>query len=338
MSPTDAGKSPAGREPAGHPLISVIIPNYNGAGTIGMCLDALYSSQYDNYEVIVVDDCSGDNSVEVIKQYPCKLVRLEKHGGASKTRNTGAANARGDALFFIDADCVVLPDTLEIADRAFREHNGTVVGGTYTPVPYDNGFFSRFQSVFVNYSETRLKEPDYVATHAMLIGRETFEKSGGFDEDFLPILEDVEFSHRLKRSGIRLVMCPELTVRHIFNFNLARSLRNAVRKSMYWTMYSIRNRDLLSDSGTASMELKTNGASWLLCVLLVAAFVYSGSNAFLIAAPGVIVLNLLVNRKFMAALFKAGGPAFALGAMLYYTSLYPAAVSAGGLLGVVRRG
>ncbi|VAX17713.1 hypothetical protein MNBD_NITROSPINAE04-370, partial [hydrothermal vent metagenome] len=56
--------------------ISVIIPNRNGADTIGDCLKAALASEDDNFNVIVVDDCSDDDSIEIISRYPCKLIRL----------------------------------------------------------------------------------------------------------------------------------------------------------------------------------------------------------------------------------------------------------------------
>lgn len=315
----------------------MIIPVFNGRETIGACLEAAFASRYENFEVIVVDDCSTDGSREIIKRFPARLIRLPERGGASKTRNAGARNARGEALFFTDADCVMLPDTLSLAAGAFGKHGDAVVGGTYTPLPHDRGFFSTFQSVFINYSETKREKPDYVATHAMLMGRERFLESGGFKEDFLPILEDVELSHRLRKAGVELLMEPEIRVRHIFNLNLARSLKNAFRKSMYWTMYSIENRDLLRDSGTASVELKADTVSWGVCVFLLMLSVLGWSAPALASLAGVCALNLAINRRFIMAMFKAGGPAFGAGAVLYYTALYPAAVGAGGLLGMVRR-
>jgi glycosyltransferase involved in cell wall biosynthesis len=68
-------------------FISVVIPNYNNGNTIGKCLEGVLSSKYDRYEVIVVDDASSDNSVEIINRFPCRLIRLEKHAGAAKARN-----------------------------------------------------------------------------------------------------------------------------------------------------------------------------------------------------------------------------------------------------------
>jgi len=319
------------------PFISVVIPNRNGAKTIGTCLDAALASRYDSFEVVVVDDCSTDGSPDIIRKFPCRLIALSEHGGASKARNAGAEYARGELLFFTDADCVLLEDTLSLAARAFRAHPDAVIGGTYTPLPYDSGFFSTFQSVFIHYSETKKAAPDYIATHAMLIRRDLFLEYGGFREDFLPILEDVEFSHRLRRVGTLLLMEPGLMVRHIFDYSLAGSLKNAFKKSAYWTTYSLKNRDLLKDSGTASLELKATAACWLAGVILIIVFSANKSPWALAALALVSAANIFINRGFIGALLRAGGSVFALGAFLYYTALYPVAVGAGGLLGAMRK-
>jgi len=318
-------------------LISVIIPNRNGAGTIGRCLGAAFNSRYVNFEVIVVDDCSEDGSVGIIMRYPCRLVRLDKHSGAAAARNAGAREARGEVLFFVDADCIMREDTLEVALRAYRARPGAVTGGTYSPISHDRRFFSTFQSLFINYSETKRPEPDYVATHAMVISRSLFEESGGFDERFMPILEDVEFSHRLRRGGVPLRMEPALQVGHIFNYGLLGSLKNAFRKSFYWTMYSIQNRDLLRDSGTASVELKADVMSWFICAALLALYLLTGQAALLFALATVCGVNMLLSRKFIRLMLREAGPAFTTGALLYYAALYPIPVAAGGLLGALRR-
>jgi GT2 family glycosyltransferase len=317
-------------------FISVIIPNRNGEATIGNCLEAALASRYEPFEVIVVDDCSEDRSVEIIREFPCKLLRLEKHSGASRARNVGASNSAGEALFFTDADCLLLEDTLAVADRTLAAAGrGVVVGGTYTMAPHDKGFFSLFQSAFINYSETKnAGRPDYIAAHAMAIDAGTFRRNNGFAEEFLPILEDVEMSHRLRRAGHRLAINPELKVRHIFNFSLMGSLRNALRKSLYWTIYSLGNGDLLADSGTASTGLKINGAAYVLTALLLILGLSTGQALFLSLVPPVIALNLLVNAGLIRAFFRAGGPAFAVAATAYYVMAYPLAVGAGALIGV----
>jgi glycosyltransferase involved in cell wall biosynthesis len=316
-------------------VLSIIIPNRNGAATIEQCLAAVFASCHDNFEVIVVDDCSTDDSVARITNFPCRLFRLPSHGGASQARNTGARQALGEIIFFLDADCLPNADTFRLAeDSARRLGPSVIIGGTYTRLPADSSFFSIFQSIYINYCESKHPEdPDYIATHAMVINTDTFWKIGGFQEHFLPILEDVEFSHRARRAGFRLTMNPLLLVRHIFNFTLRRSLANAVRKSRYWTCYSLENHDLLADSGTASRELKVNVISYAAIVLLVLLGILLQTTAVLPLLLAIMTLNGFVQRWLLATFYQAGGGIFAITAALYYSLLYPLAVAAGGIAG-----
>lgn len=320
------------------PFISVIIPNRNGEATIGLCLEAAFASDYEPFEVIVVDDHSEDGSVEVIERFPCRLVRLDRHRGASAARNAGAARSRGEVLFFTDADCLLEKRSLAVAARAFQSFGpGVVIGGTYTRQPYDRDFFSRFQSIFVNYSECKnAQDADYAAAHAMVIAAETFRSGGGFPENFLPVAEDVEFSHRLRRAGYRIVVDPGLQVRHIFGFSLYRSLRNAAYKSMNWTIYSIGNRDVFADSGTASTELKSTVLFHFVGVSLLILFSIYGDKAFLYLSVLPVAASLSVSRGLIGAFFRAGGTTFGIAAAAYYLFVYPLAVGAGGLTGVAR--
>ena len=313
------------------PFISIIIPNHNGEKTIGRCLEAAHNSNYSNFEIIVVDDCSKDNSTAIIAQYPCRLIRISEHGGASRARNIGAENSKGDVLFFIDADCLLQKETLAKAAFAYMKNGPEIIiGGTYTWLPYDQNFFSIFQSIYIHYSETKnIQNPDYIATHAMLIRAEIFKTSGGFNEEFMPILEDVEFCHRLKRMGYKLRMEPDIQVQHIFGFTLKKSFRNGIRKTKYWSIYSIKNKDLFSDSGTASQEFKFNVLSCFANLILLFLSLLLNNWGFIIPALALFGTNLYLNRKLIRAFIKVRGSYFAISAVLYYTFLYPFAVGIG---------
>ena len=317
--------------------LSVIVPNRNGEKTIGLCLEALFNSDHDSFEVIVVDDCSTDNSVALIEQFPCTLVGLTEHAGAAEARNRGARQSTGALLFFIDADCLVQKETLAIAEQAAKQQGkDVVIGGTYTCRPVDQHFFSLFQSIFIHFSELKNSlNPDYIAAHAMILSADTFRISGGFPEDFLPIIEDVEFSHRLRRRGYNLKMEPKLQVRHIFQYrSLADSMKNGFIKSKYWTIYSLGNRDLLADSGTASFALKINVLALFLILASVAIYVVVLNVILLFGALMVLLLNAFINRELFTLFYKTGGLFFALRAAMYYMLLYPLAVGAGGLSGL----
>lgn len=315
-------------------FVSVIIPNHNGSLTISRCLEAACTFSNGNSEVIVIDDCSTDNSREIIERFPCRLITLSKHSGAARARNVGALNSNGDILFFIDADCVVQPDTIAAVRRASSQNSNVLTGGSYTMIPFDDTFFSTFQSVFVNYSETKNEVPDYIATHAMAINSSLFKTSGGFSEAFLPILEDVEFSHRLRRAGCKLIMDPNILVRHIFNFSLFSSLGNAFRKSFYWSLYSLHNKDLLKDSGTASIELKINVLSFFLGTMMFVLFFYFKKIWFLLPASLMFLVNLFINRRLLVSFGKAKNIWFGLLATGYYIFVYPLAVGVGAFAGL----
>ncbi len=322
------------------PRLSVVVPVRNGERTIGRCLGALARSSHPSFEVVVVDDHSTDRTLEIVHRLPCRLVRLAGgRRGAAAARNAGAAAARGQVLFFTDADCIVLPDTLANAEAAVAEAavagtgQGLVAGGTYTAVPADaSSFFSRFQSVFVHHAEGRNPGgPDYLATHALVMTAAAFRASGGFAEGGAPILEDVEFCHRLRRQGFCLRFDPAILVRHDFGYGLGRSLANAARKARYWVRYSLENRDLLRDSGTASRALKVHGCVWLLSPWLAAAGNASSLALLLLAWAG----SVWLNRGLLAGFVRAGGWRFAWLAAGYYLFAYPAPVWCGAVAGGV---
>lgn len=104
--------------PKGFPKVSVTIPVFNDQETIVRALESVYASKYPDYEVIVVDDGSQDQSVAIIKNWcektahPVRLLR-KKHGGKASAVNFGAQESHGMILFFLDADSYVIPDFIE---------------------------------------------------------------------------------------------------------------------------------------------------------------------------------------------------------------------------------
>jgi len=316
--------------------ISVIIPNKNGAHTIGDCLKAVYASDDDNFNVIVIDDCSDDDSKEIISRYPCALIRLNSHAGASGARNAGAKAADGEIFFFTDSDCLLTKSALAIARRRLTKLGANfIVGGTYTKKPFDPGFFNMFQSAFINYSETKKADnPAYVAGHAMAVYADTFRVGGGFNEDVYPILEDVDFSSMMKKKGYKLIIDPAILVRHIFNFSFTNSIRNAFRKARYWARYGVTHGDLFTDSGTASLELKMTSLLFIISIALIGAgFVYGNITSFYFAIAVALLWTGLM-RKQLAVFFQTGGALFALLASGYYFTLFQLSASAGALAGL----
>ncbi|MFV2018667.1 glycosyltransferase family 2 protein [Micromonospora sp. LOL_023] len=118
------------------PLVSVIVPNYNYARALKLCLSALRAQTYPNMEIVVVDDRSTDESVAVAESYGVRVVRTPVNGGPSVARNLGAANANGEILFFVDSDVAAKPDAVANAVALLTERPEIgAVCGNYDPVP-----------------------------------------------------------------------------------------------------------------------------------------------------------------------------------------------------------
>ncbi|MBR4152135.1 MAG: glycosyltransferase [Selenomonadaceae bacterium] len=116
------------------PAISVIIPMYNAEKYIGECLDSILAQTFKDFEVIVVDDCSTDNSASIVKNYAPKfdgkflLTRtLNNSGGAAMPRNKAMTLSRGEYIFFIDADDAITPTAFEELYSVAKQTNADVV-------------------------------------------------------------------------------------------------------------------------------------------------------------------------------------------------------------------
>lgn len=113
--------------------ISVIIPVYNAEKFIGRCLDSIINQTYKNLEIICVNDCSKDNSLNILLSYAKKDSRISvidvcQNRGVSSSRNIGIENALGDYLIFIDADDFIEQHCVEILYNQLKNENAICVG------------------------------------------------------------------------------------------------------------------------------------------------------------------------------------------------------------------
>lgn len=128
--------------------ISVIIPVYNSPGTLRSCLEHLRHSTLENYECIVVDDGSTDESAAVAQELGATVLATGRRSGPAYARNLGARKACGEILFFIDADVCVYPHTLTRVLANF-EHDSelSAVIGSYDDLPESQDFLSLYRNL-----------------------------------------------------------------------------------------------------------------------------------------------------------------------------------------------
>lgn len=110
------------------PLVSIITPSYNSSRFIEETVKSVQAQTYDNWEMIIVDDCSKDNSREIIRQLAAqdqriKPIDLETNGGAAVARNTAINAAKGKYIAFLDSDDLWMPDKLEKQIRFMQDND-----------------------------------------------------------------------------------------------------------------------------------------------------------------------------------------------------------------------
>lgn len=125
------------------PLVSIITPVYNAERFLSETIKSVQEQTYKNWELLLVDDCSKDNSAKIIKEFKknddrIKHIKLEKNSGASISRNIGIKNAKGRFIAFVDSDDLWEPEKLEIQINYMLEKK---LGFTFTSYRYmkENG-------------------------------------------------------------------------------------------------------------------------------------------------------------------------------------------------------
>jgi glycosyltransferase involved in cell wall biosynthesis len=227
---------------------SIIIPVYNAARTIKECLEAVYKQTYNNFEVIIVDDRSKDNSTEIAEKFPCKIIKNPENLGAAKTRNRGSEKADGDILYFIDADTIPKPDVLEkLANIFSKENSPAAVVGAYTPVTPVEDFYSRFQNYYTFFNHEKCQEGKihWFWTACGAIKKDVFFKLGKFNERYTGAsAEDMHMGYDLSISGYEIILDKSIEVTHLHHHTFKSIMRNDLKKSAAWTqLFLEKNRD-----------------------------------------------------------------------------------------------
>ncbi len=186
-------------------IVSVILPTYNRAHLIARAIRSVLDQTYHDFELIVVDDASMDNTKEVIMGFNdprIRYIRHELNRGGSAARNTGINAAHGEYIAFQDSDDEWLPEKLEKQMRIF-EKASTQVGVVYTGfylIKDDSRMYMPGQNIKIKKGNLHeeLLNGNFVAADAVVIRKECFEKVGVFDES-LPRLQDWELFIRISK-------------------------------------------------------------------------------------------------------------------------------------------
>lgn len=213
------------------PLVSVIIPLWNGQKYIEACLSAILAQDYSSLEVIVVDNASEDGSADLVteKFSTAKLIRNKRNLGFAGGCNTGLKIAEGDILVLLNQDTIVRPNWLRALSNALQDQKFGIAGckifypdgetiqhaGAWIEWPVGEAHhYGQRERDTGEWDTPRMVE--YVTGAAMAFRREVLETVGFLDEAFWPgYYEDIDFCFRVREAGYEIWYIPEATLTHV---------------------------------------------------------------------------------------------------------------------------
>ncbi|HEX6711850.1 MAG TPA: glycosyltransferase, partial [Thermoleophilaceae bacterium] len=201
--------------PATAPKISVVVCSYNGSATIEHCLAGLDGQTYPDYEVIVVSDGSTDETAEIARRHPVRLIETPNRGLAA-ARNTGLAAAGGEIVAYIDDDAQPDPDWLAFLAHAFDSTDYAAIGGPNVPWPRAGEVAQCVANAPGGPTHVLISdiEAEHIPGCNMAFRRSVLEATKGFDPQFHAAGDDVDICWRLHDAGHRIGFHPGASVWH----------------------------------------------------------------------------------------------------------------------------
>ncbi|HWY18226.1 MAG TPA: glycosyltransferase family 2 protein [Solirubrobacteraceae bacterium] len=219
--------------PAARPLASAIVVCWNSADVLGRCLERLLAQDYANYEIVVVDDGSRDDTLQVAERAArrgeLRIVRSARNRGCPHARNLGLRHAKGEILAFVDADGYAATDWLSrivdafeadatvgaVASTVFFDANPLVINGAGGTVNRQG--WAADLSMNEPYERAEIAaEALYPMGCGMAVRGSALERVGPFDERMRNYYDDVDYGARLWRAGWRVRVAPDAWIDHGF--------------------------------------------------------------------------------------------------------------------------
>ncbi|MBW8010755.1 MAG: glycosyltransferase [Chloroflexi bacterium] len=264
------------------PRLSIVIPTYNRGHYIFECLQSIWDQGYQDYEILVVDDGSTDNTLEIlqplIENKKVKLLHQTKSGAAA-ARNKGVINATGELIAFLDSDDIFYPSKLKKQAEYMDQHPSVMIlHSNFNKFDdFGNDLGTKYTSFFSGhiYPEILLYWEMLMATSCVIVRADLFNEIGLFDED-LTSAEDLDLWARIARkypihhmpeilAGIRVhpqnisVDKSKMAERHLKYLHKAAkedpNLGEAFEKKMYSRLFMYSGFNMLGEGTQKEMQI-----------------------------------------------------------------------------------
>jgi glycosyltransferase involved in cell wall biosynthesis len=277
--------------------IAVIIPVYNGAAYLRVCLEQLSQSSVTPHETIVVDDGSTDSSMQVAKEFGVTVISTGGRRGPAVARNLGANAAQSDLLYFIDSDVCLHRDTIEQVLAHFEEDAALdALIGSYDDSPQCKDFLSQYKNLMHCFVHQRgRREACTFWSGCGAIRRPVFFEHSGFNESYgRPAIEDIELGYRLARAKRKVLLDPDVRVKHLKTwsfFNLVKT--DIMDRGIPWTELILRDKRLPNDLNLQLSQRVSVALVFLLVGITCLGAFFMGAS---LIAPLLAVLFLMLVR------------------------------------------
>jgi glycosyltransferase involved in cell wall biosynthesis len=313
--------------------ISVIVPVRNGGSALPQCLEALANSAYRDFEVIVVDDCSSDDTPTIAERMGARCIRTPRNIGPAGARNLGSRHALGEILAFVDADVVLPPEGLALIAENFASNPElTAVFGSYDDQPAADAFVSQYKNLLHHYVHQSASEA--AATFWAGCGsirKSAFDQVGGFDEITYcsPSVEDIALGLKLVEQGHRILIDKRLQAKHLKRWTILSLLRADIfGRAVPWTRLILNSRQVPRDLNLTYTSRISSVLVALLtgfCIFLIFDLSIGWRGLFVPSAITIIVICiflLLLNADLYRFFLRKRGAWFAGRCVLAHWAYY----------------
>jgi glycosyltransferase involved in cell wall biosynthesis len=305
--------------------ISVIMPVYNGVDFIKESLPPLIDMQKrgEVLEVIVVDDTSTDKTPILAAEMGARVLPSGGRLGPGAARNVAAREAKGDLLWFIDADVIVHDNAAVTMQAGFDSDEVVGVFGSYDDAPPAQNFLSQYKNLVHHfYHQKALENASTFWSGCGAIRKDKFLAVNGFDvEKFKhPSVEDIELGYRLIAAGGRIRLLIDLQCTHLKEWRFVNLVHTEVfRRAIPWSRLMLAGDGLMNDLNVGFGERIRAVVAGLFCLcgLLLLGGYLSLSIFFLIT-----FVVLLINKEIVQLFLRRKGLFFALGGFLFHQFYY----------------
>lgn len=246
------------------PLVTVIIANWNGEKILGRCLTALDKQTFKDFETILVDNASADQSLALVERtWPgVKLIKLDSNFGFALANNIGARSAKGEWIAFLNNDAFPQPEWLEALVRAAQSHpayssfasqivkaDNPMVVESAGDIYHISGYaWHRYKEGHIDLVPQEEVEVFSACAAASMVNKTDFIEVGGFDGIYFSHFEDVDLGFRLRLRGKRCLYVPDAIVLHLgsASFGVENDFTiYQVQRNLLWTYFKNMPKPLI---------------------------------------------------------------------------------------------